>query len=84
MINGLEGVKKFVSSTFVPEGRVDFRSFRMRSLRLKVTCHSNKDTCLSWVIAQCFNFHSCALKLLQFTRSSGLIHQLDFFTPFQG
>jgi hypothetical protein len=38
LFNIEEGVKKLVSSTFVPEGQVDFRSFRMRSLRLRVIC----------------------------------------------
>ncbi len=54
--NASEGVKKLNSSTFVLEGWVDFQSFRMRSLRLRVVCHSNKILCLSEVIASCFNF----------------------------
>ena len=54
--NPSEGVKKLNSSTFVLEGWVDFQSFRMRSLRLRVVCHSNKILCLSEVIASCFNF----------------------------
>jgi len=51
-----EGVKKLLSSTFVAKGRVDFQSFRMRSLRLRVTRHGNKDRCLSELTAQCFDF----------------------------
>jgi len=51
-----EAVKKLVSSTFVPKGRVDLQSFRMRSLRLKVTRHGNKDMCLNELTAQWFNF----------------------------
>jgi len=51
-----EAVKKLLSSTFVPKGRVDLQSFRMRSLRLMVTYHGNKDMCLSELTAQCFNF----------------------------
>jgi hypothetical protein len=54
--NRLEGVKKLVPSTLVPKGRVDFQSFRMRSLRLRVTCNGNKDMCLSGLMPQCFNF----------------------------
>ena len=49
-------MKKLLWSTFVPKGRVDLQSFRMRSLRLKVTHHGNKDMCLSELTAQCFNF----------------------------
>ncbi len=45
-----------VWSTFVPKGRVDFQSFRMRSLRLWVTGHGDKDKRLSRLTAQCFNF----------------------------
>ena len=51
-----EVVKKLLLSTFIPKGRVDFQSFRMRSLRLGVTRHINKDICLSEVTEQCFNF----------------------------
>jgi hypothetical protein len=51
-----EAVKKLLSSTFVPKGRVDFQSFRMRSLRLRVTRHRNKDISLSELTAQWFNF----------------------------
>ena len=54
--NSSEGVKKLVSSTFVPKGQVDFQGFRMRSLRLRVTCHGNQDMCLSELTAPCFNF----------------------------
>jgi hypothetical protein len=51
-----EGVKKLLLSTFIPKGRVDFQSFRMRSLRLRVTRHGNKDMWLSELTAQWFNF----------------------------
>ena len=51
-----EGVKKLLWSTFVPKGRVNFQNFRMRSLRLRVTRHGNKDTWLSELTAQWFNF----------------------------
>ena len=54
--NCSESVKKLVSSTFVPKGQVDFQGFRMRSLRLRVTCHGNQDMCLSELTAPCFNF----------------------------
>jgi hypothetical protein len=50
-----EPVKKLVSSTFVLKGQVDFQSFRMRSLRLGVTRHGNKDAWLSQLTTQCFN-----------------------------
>ena len=53
---GSEAVKKLASSTFVSKGRVDFQSFRMRSLRLRVTHHSNKDMCLRGLTEPCFNF----------------------------
>jgi len=35
---------------------MDFQSFRMRSLRLRVTCHGNKNMCFRELTAQCFNF----------------------------
>jgi hypothetical protein len=41
--NPLEGAKKLISSTFVPKGRVDFRSFRIRALKPKGTCLDNKE-----------------------------------------
>ena len=53
--NPSEAVKKLISSTFVPKGQVDFQSFRMRSLRLRVTRHGNKDICLSELTTQCFD-----------------------------
>ena len=53
--NSSEGVKKLLSSTFVPKGQVDFQGFRMRSLRLRVTRHGNKDMCLGEFGALCFN-----------------------------
>jgi hypothetical protein len=46
-------VKKLLSLTFVPKGRVDFQSFRMRSLILGVADTANKDMRLSELTAQC-------------------------------
>src|SRR4030066_399973 len=76
-----EGVKKFVSSTLVPKGQVDFQSFRMRSLRLRVTSHGNKGKCLSELTAQCFNFQRLRSKAYPIHPSFRLIHVFNFFTP---
>jgi hypothetical protein len=40
-LSPLEGVKKSVSSTFVPKGWADFRSFRMPALKSKGICLGN-------------------------------------------
>jgi len=49
-INPPEAVKKSLSPTFVPKDQLDLQSFRMRSLRLKVTCHNNKDMWLRGIL----------------------------------
>ncbi len=41
--NPLDGVKKLISSTFVPKGRVDFRRFRIRAVKPKGTCLDNNE-----------------------------------------
>jgi hypothetical protein len=41
--NPLDGVKKLISSTFLPKGWVDFRSFRMRALKSKGICLDNNE-----------------------------------------
>jgi len=76
-----EGVKKLLLSTFIPKGRVDFQSFRMRSLRLRVTRHGNKDMWLSELTAQWFNFQRLRSKASPIHPSFRLNHVLDFFTP---
>lgn len=79
-----EAVKKLLSSTFVPKGRVDFQSFRMRSLRLRVTRHGNKDMWLSELTAQWFNFQRLRSKAspihpsFPFERCSRFFHTPPF------
>jgi hypothetical protein len=53
----------------------------MRSLRLRVICHGNKDMCLSGLRHSASISKGCALKLLQSARPFGLNHVLDFFAP---
>ncbi len=79
-----EGVKKLISSTFVPKGRVDFQSFRMRSLRLRVTCHGNKDVYLSGLTAQCFNFKRLRPKASPIHPSFRFDPCVQFFHTFSG
>ena len=79
--NASEGVKKLISSTFVPKGRVDFQSFRMRSLRLEVTRHGNKDMCLSELMTQCFNFQRLRSKASPIHPSFPFEPCARFFTP---
>ena len=74
-------MKKLVLSTFVPEGWANFQSFGMRSLRLRVICPDNRDTCLARMIPERFDSKGCAPKLLQFTHPSGLVHHPNFLTP---
>ena len=74
-------MKKLVSSPFVPKGQVDFQSFRMRSLRLRVTCHGNKDVCLSGFTTQCFNFQRLRPKASPIHSFFRFDPYLDFFTP---
>jgi len=44
MGNASEAVKKLAFTALGPEGRADLRSFRMRSFRLWVIVHGDKQT----------------------------------------
>jgi len=79
-----EGVKKLLLSTFIPKGRVDFQSFRMRSLRLRVTRHGNKDMWLSELTAQWFNFQRLRSKASPIHPSFPFEPSARFFHTFGG
>jgi len=73
-----------LSSAFVPKGRVDFQSFRMRSLRLRVTRHGNKDMWLSELTAQWFNFQRLRSKASPIHPSFPFEPCARFFHTFSG
>jgi hypothetical protein len=80
--NTSEDVKKLESSVVFPKGWMDLRNFRMRSLRLKVTCHGNRDTCLSGLTIHCFNFQRLRSKVSPIHPTFRLNGWARFFTPF--